>query len=75
MMSMMKFAINEVEDHVGLVIGNQGGNFSAGANIMMLLLAAQEEEWDDINIMIRTFQNANMRLRYSSKPVVAVRMV
>ncbi len=71
-MSMMKFAIEEVEkNHVGLVIGNQGGNFSAGANIAMLLLAAQEEEWDDINLMIHTFQQANMRLRYSSKPVVA----
>lgn len=71
-MAMMKFAIDEVEkNHVGLVIGNQGGNFSAGANIMMLLLAAQEEEWDDINLMINTFQQANMRLRYSSKPVVA----
>ncbi len=71
-MSMMKFAIDEVErNHVGLVIGNQGGNFSAGANIMMLLLAAQEEEWDDINLMIHTFQQVNMRLRYSSKPVVA----
>jgi 3-hydroxyacyl-CoA dehydrogenase len=71
-MAMMKFAVDEVErNHVGLVIGNQGGNFSAGANIMMLLLAAQEEEWDDINLMIHTFQQANMRLRYSSKPVVA----
>ncbi len=71
-MAMMKFAIEEVEkNHVGLVIGNQGGNFSAGANIAMLLLAAQEEEWDDINLMIHTFQQANMRLRYSSKPVVA----
>lgn len=71
-MAMMKFAVDEVEkNHVGLVIGNQGGNFSAGANIMMLLLAAQEEEWDDINMMIHTFQQANMRLRYSSKPVVA----
>lgn len=71
-MQMMKFAIDEVEkNHVGLVIGNQEGNFSAGANIMMLLLAAQEEEWDDINLMINTFQQANMRLRYSSKPVVA----
>jgi 3-hydroxyacyl-CoA dehydrogenase len=71
-MSMMKFAIDEVEkNHVGLVIGNQGGNFSAGANIAMLLLAAQEEEWDDINLMIHTFQQANMRLRYSAKPVVA----
>ena len=71
-MSMLKFAVEEVEkNHVGLVVGNQGGNFSAGANIMMILLAAQEEEWDDINMMIRAFQNANMRLRYSSKPVVA----
>lgn len=71
-MQMMKFAVDEVEkNHIGLVIGNQGGNFSAGANIMMLLLAAQEEEWDDINLMIHTFQQANMRLRYSSKPVVA----
>jgi 3-hydroxyacyl-CoA dehydrogenase len=70
-MSMMKFAIDEVEkNHVGLVIGNQGGNFSAGANIAMILLASQEEEWDDINLMIHTFQQANMRLRYSSKPVV-----
>jgi 3-hydroxyacyl-CoA dehydrogenase len=71
-MQMMKYAVEEVErNFVGLVIGNQGGNFSAGANIMMLLLAAQEEEWDDINLMIHTFQQANMRLRYSSKPVVA----
>mgnify|MGYP002223812443 CR=1 FL=1 len=71
-MQMLKFAVEEVEkNHVGLVIGNQGGNFSAGANIMMLLLAAQEEEWDDINLMTHTFQQANMRLRYSSKPVVA----
>jgi 3-hydroxyacyl-CoA dehydrogenase len=70
-MQMMKFALDEVEKNfVGLVIGNQGGNFSAGANIMMLLLAAQEEEWDDINLMIHTFQQTNMRLRYSPKPVV-----
>lgn len=68
---MLNFAIDEVEkNHVGLVVGNQGGNFSAGANIMLLLLAAQEEEWDDINLMIRALQNAVMRLRYSAKPVV-----
>ena len=68
---MMNFAIDEVEKNFeGLVVGNQGGNFSAGANIMLLLLAAQEEEWDDINLMIATFQRAVMRLRYSSKPVV-----
>ncbi len=68
---MMNFAFDEVEKNfAGLVIGNQGGNFSAGANIMMLLLAAQEEEWDDINIMIAQFQRAVMRIRYSPKPVV-----
>jgi 3-hydroxyacyl-CoA dehydrogenase len=68
---MMNFAIDEVEKNfTGLVVGNQGGNFSAGANIMLLLLAAQEEEWDDINQMIRALQNAVMRLRYSPKPVV-----
>lgn len=69
--AMMNFAIDEVEKNFkGLVVGNQGGNFSAGANIMMLLLAAQEEEWDDINMMVKALQNAVMRLRYSAKPVV-----
>ena len=68
---MMNFAFDEVEKNFkGLVIGNQGGNFSAGANIMMVLLAAQEEEWDDINMMIAHFQKAVMRIRYSPKPVV-----
>lgn len=70
-MQMMQFAVEEVErNFVGLVVGNQGENFSAGANLMMLLLAAQEEEWEEIDAMIRAFQRANMRLRYSSKPVV-----
>jgi 3-hydroxyacyl-CoA dehydrogenase len=68
---MMNFALDEVEKNfTGLVVGNQDGNFSAGANIMLLLLAAQEEEWDDINQMIRALQNVVMRLRYSPKPVV-----
>lgn len=69
--SMMNAAVAEAEKNfVGLVIGNQAGNFSAGANIMQLLLAAQEEEWDEIDFGIRAFQRANMRLRYSPKPVV-----
>lgn len=68
---MLNFALDEVEKNFnGLVIGNQGGNFSAGANIMLLLLAAQEEEWDDINLMIAQLQKVVMRLRYSPKPVV-----
>ncbi len=69
--SMMNFALDEVEKNFkGLVVGNQGGNFSAGANIMMILLAAQEEEWDDINLAVHALQQAIMRLRYSAKPVV-----
>lgn len=68
---MMNFALDEVEKNFkGLVIGNQGGNFSAGANIMMILLAAQEEEWDDIQMMVHALQQTIMRLRYSPKPVV-----
>jgi 3-hydroxyacyl-CoA dehydrogenase len=68
---MMNFALDEVEKNFkGLVVGNQGGNFSAGANIMMILLAAQEEEWDDINFAVHALQQAVMRLRYSPKPVV-----
>ena len=68
---MMNYAIDEVEKNFkGLVIGNQGANFSVGANLMMLLLAAQEEEWDDINMMVHALQQAVMRVRYSAKPVV-----
>jgi 3-hydroxyacyl-CoA dehydrogenase len=54
----------------GLVIGNQGENFSAGANIMMILMTAMEQEWDELNFMIAAFQNTMMRARYSSIPVV-----
>ena len=68
---MMNYAVKEVgENFEALVIANQGENFSVGANIMLLLLAAQEGEWDDISISVKQFQNANMNLRYSTKPVV-----
>lgn len=68
---MMQFAVKEADKNfAGLVIGNEAENFSVGANLMMLLIAAQEQEWDEIDLMIRAFQNANMALRYSSKPVV-----
>ncbi len=68
---MIQFAVKEVEKNfAGLVIGNQGENFSAGANIMMILLAAQEGEWDELAMAVKQFQNTTMSLRYSSKPVV-----
>jgi 3-hydroxyacyl-CoA dehydrogenase len=54
-----------------LVIGNQGEHFSAGANLMLVLLAAQEEEWDELDLMIRQFQGANMAIKYADVPVVA----
>lgn len=68
---MIQYAIKEVEKNFeGLVIGNQGENFSAGANIMMILMAAQEGEWDELALAVRQFQNTTMSLRYSAKPVV-----
>jgi 3-hydroxyacyl-CoA dehydrogenase len=54
-----------------LVIGNDAPNFSAGANLMLVLLEAQEGNWDDLDLMIRTFQQATMSLRYSPVPVIA----
>jgi 3-hydroxyacyl-CoA dehydrogenase len=54
-----------------LVIGNQGEHFSAGANLMLILLGAQEEEWDELDLTIRQFQAATMALKYASVPVVA----
>jgi 3-hydroxyacyl-CoA dehydrogenase len=53
------------------VITNDGEHFSAGANIMLLLMAIQEEEWDEIDQMIRAFQNMTQAIKFSPKPVVA----
>ena len=53
-----------------MVIGNQGANFCAGANLMMILMTIQEGEWDDLQSGVRAFQNANMALKYAPKPVV-----
>lgn len=59
------------KDFRGLVIGNDGANFSAGANLAMLLMFAIDQEYDEIDMMIRQFQNTMMRVRYSSIPVIA----
>ncbi|HEX8162033.1 MAG TPA: 3-hydroxyacyl-CoA dehydrogenase/enoyl-CoA hydratase family protein [Pyrinomonadaceae bacterium] len=68
---MVKAALAEVEKNfVGLVVGNQGANFCVGANIMLMLMGAQDEEWDELDLMVRAFQQATMSLRYSPKPVV-----
>jgi len=70
-LQMLKFALSEVDKNfVGLVVGNQGANFCVGANIMLMLMEAQEENWEELDMMSRVFQNATMSLRYSPKPVV-----
>jgi 3-hydroxyacyl-CoA dehydrogenase len=58
------------KNYKGLVIGNEGANFSAGANLAMIFMMAIEQEYDEIDMAIRMFQNMNMRVRYSSVPVV-----
>lgn len=54
----------------GLVISNEGANFSAGANVGMIFMMAAEQDWDELNMAVKTFQNTTMRIRYSSIPVV-----
>ena len=57
------------EKFKGLVIGNDGPNFSAGANVGMIFMLAIEQEYDELDMAIRMFQNTMMRVRYSSVPV------
>jgi 3-hydroxyacyl-CoA dehydrogenase len=68
---MLQAGLKEAaKNGVALVVGNDAANFSAGANLMLVLLEAQEGNWDDLNLMIRAFQQATSALRYSEVPVV-----
>jgi 3-hydroxyacyl-CoA dehydrogenase len=58
-------------DYEGLVVYNEGGNFSAGANVGLIFMMAAEQEMDELNFAIQQFQQTMMRMRYSSIPVVA----
>lgn len=68
---LMKAVDIAEKDYRGLVISNEGPNFSAGANVGMIYMMAAEQEYDELNMAVRMFQNATMRLRYSNIPVVA----
>jgi 3-hydroxyacyl-CoA dehydrogenase len=69
--AMMQTGLKRLNtDFDALVIANQAPNFSVGANLMLLLVAAQEQEWDDLHDAVRRFQNANMALKHAAKPVV-----
>jgi 3-hydroxyacyl-CoA dehydrogenase len=71
-LGMLKESLEEVrENFAGLVIGNQGQHFSAGANLMLLLTQIQNQDWEEIDLMVRTFQKATSTLRQFEKPVVA----
>lgn len=69
--TLMQFALDKAEtDFTGLVIGNDGQNFSAGANLFMVLMAARMGAWDQLGEAVRKMQNINMRMRYFPRPVV-----
>ncbi len=59
------------EEGIGLVIGNQGTNFSVGANLMLLAVALAEGAYEDIDLVVRAFQKATMAVKYAKVPVVA----
>ncbi|AUJ23176.1 3-hydroxyacyl-CoA dehydrogenase/enoyl-CoA hydratase family protein [Virgibacillus dokdonensis] len=70
-MQMVHFAIEEVEkNYEGLVIGNQGKNFCVGANLAMMLMEAQDDNFFELDMVIRQFQNMTMAIKYANKPVV-----
>jgi 3-hydroxyacyl-CoA dehydrogenase len=57
-------------DFDAMVIANQAVNFSVGANLMLVLVGAQEQEWDDLHMAVKQFQNVNLAIKYARKPVV-----
>ena len=59
------------KNHKGIVIGNEGSHFSAGANLGAIFMASAEQEYDEINLAIKFFQDSMMKLRYSNVPVIA----
>ena len=70
--SMIYAGVDETSRNFeAMIIANEGDNFSAGANLMLVLLAAQEGEWEDLNSAVYRFQKANMAIKYAPKPVVA----
>ena len=70
-LEMLQRGVREAsENFAALVVAGEGSNFSVGANLMLLLLEAQEGNWEDIEAMIRTFQKSTTGLRYAEVPVV-----
>ncbi|MEW9698770.1 3-hydroxyacyl-CoA dehydrogenase/enoyl-CoA hydratase family protein [Paenibacillus sp. SI8] len=71
-LTMIQQSVDEVRSNYrGLVVANEGRNFCVGANLMLLLMEAQDGEWDEVDGIIRLFQNSMMTLKGLEKPVVA----
>ncbi|WP_077358380.1 3-hydroxyacyl-CoA dehydrogenase/enoyl-CoA hydratase family protein [Virgibacillus halodenitrificans] len=69
---MMNYAIEETDrNYEGLVIGNQGKNFCVGANLGMMLMEAQDDNFFELEMVVRQFQNMAMSIKYANKPVIA----
>ncbi|HLY16388.1 MAG TPA: 3-hydroxyacyl-CoA dehydrogenase/enoyl-CoA hydratase family protein [Bryobacteraceae bacterium] len=70
--SLIRAGIDETSKNFeAMIIANQGENFSVGANLMLVLLAAQEEEWEELEAAINRFQQATLMIKYAPKPVVS----
>lgn len=71
-LTLIQQSVDEVRSNYrGLVVANEGKNFCVGANLMLLLMEAQDGEWDEVDGIIRLFQNAMLKLKRLDKPVVA----
>jgi 3-hydroxyacyl-CoA dehydrogenase len=72
LIAMLHKGLKRLEtDFEAMVVANQAVNFSVGANLMLILVGAQEQEWDELHMAVKQFQNANLALKYAPKPVVA----
>ena len=68
---MLQAGVREASrNFAALVIGNEATNFTAGANLMLVLLEAQDENWDELDLMVREFQQTTLALRYADVPVI-----
>jgi 3-hydroxyacyl-CoA dehydrogenase len=72
LIAMLHKGLKRLEtDFDALVIANHAVNFSVGANLMLVLVGAQEQEWDELHMAVKQFQNINLAIKYAPKPVVA----
>src|SRR5713101_8141654 len=72
LIAMLHKGLKRLEsDFDAMVIANQAVNFSVGANLMLVLVGAQEQEWDELHMAVKQFQNVNLAIKYAKKPVVA----